>query len=173
MDARDLNNAIKRPHHPLPVIEDMLGDLANAKVFSVVDVKNGFWHVEFTKESSLLTTFNTPFGRFRWLRMPFGINAASEEFQRRMNEIVEGLNGVKVIVDDILIVGRGQTKQDAILDHDQNLLDLLNRLQERNVKLNPDKIKFKTESVPYIGHLITSEGLKSDPLKTEAIVKMP
>ena len=173
MDARDLNNAIKRPHHLLPVIEDMLGDLANAKVFSVVDVKNGFWHVELTKESSLLTTFNTPFGRFRWLRMPFGINAASEEFQRRMNEIVEGLNGVKVIVDDILIVGRGQTKQDAILDHDQNLLDLLNRLQERNVKLNPDKIKFKTESVPYIGHLITSEGLKSDPLKTEAIVKMP
>ena len=80
---------------------------------------------------------------------------------------------VKVIVDDILIVGRGQTKQDAILDHDQNLLDLLNRLQEKNVKLNPDKIKFKTESVLHIGHLITNEGLKSDPLKTEAIVKMP
>ena len=58
MDARDLNNAIKRPHHPLPVIEDILGDLANAKVFSVVDVKNGFWHVELTKESSLLTTIN-------------------------------------------------------------------------------------------------------------------
>ena len=112
MNARDLNNAIKRPHHPLPVIEDMLGDLADAKVFSVVDVKSSFWHVELTKESILVTTLNTPFGRFGWLRMPFGINAASEEFLRRMNEIV-------------------------ILD--QTLLDLLNRLQERNVKLIPDK----------------------------------
>ena len=65
MDSRDLNNAIKRPHHPLPVIEDVISDLGNAKIFTVLDVKNGFWHVELTEESSYLTTFNSPFGRFR------------------------------------------------------------------------------------------------------------
>ena len=105
MDSRDLNNAIKRPHHPLPVIEDVISDLGNAKIFTVLDVKNGFWHVELTEESSYLTTFNSPFGRFRWLRLPFGINAASEEFQRRMNEVIEGLDGVKVIIDDLLVYG--------------------------------------------------------------------
>ena len=80
IDSRDLNNAIKRPHHPLPIIEDIISDLGNAKIFTVLDVKHGFWHVELTEESSYLTTFNTPYGRYRWLRMPFGINAASEEF---------------------------------------------------------------------------------------------
>lgn len=118
MDSRDLNNAIKRPHHPLPIIEDIISDLGNAKIFTVLDVKNGFWHVELTEESSYLTTFNSPFGRFRWLRLPFGINAASEEFQRRMNEVIEGLDGVKVIIDDLLIYGQGDNMNDAIRDHD-------------------------------------------------------
>jgi hypothetical protein len=73
------------------------------KIFSVVDAKNGFGHVELDDESSYLTTFNTPFGRYRWLRMPFGISSAPEEYKRRQDQTVEGLPGVRSIIDDILI----------------------------------------------------------------------
>ena len=80
LDPTNLNKAIKRPHYALTTIEDILPDLAKAKVFSVVDASNGFWQVELDKKSSLLTTFATPFGRYRWKRLPFGICSASEEY---------------------------------------------------------------------------------------------
>ena len=81
IDPKPLNQALKRSHYPLPVVDDILPELAKAKVFSVCDVKNGFWHVELDQESSYLTTFGTPFGRYRWLKMPFGISQAPEYFQ--------------------------------------------------------------------------------------------
>ena len=86
IDPRDLNKAIMRSHYPLPVLEDILPNLSKAKVFSVLDAKDGFWHVTLDNESSLLTTFNTPYGRYRWLRMPMGISSAPEEFQRRLDQ---------------------------------------------------------------------------------------
>ena len=173
LDPTDLNKAIKRSHFPLPTIEETVQNIGNARVFSVVDAKDGFWQIKLTDKSSYLTTFNTPFGRYRWLRMPFGINSAPEEFQRRMTELVEGLNGVKVVMDDILIYGCGNNDQEAIADHDANIIKLLDRLQEENIKLNIKKMKFKLKEVRYIGHVLTSEGLKSDPEKVEAILKMP
>ncbi|KAG1652083.1 Organic cation transporter 1 [Nymphon striatum] len=71
IDPKPLNKALKRCHYPLPIIEDLLPELSRAKVFSKCDVKNGFWHVKLTEKSSYLTTFETPFGRYRWLKMPF------------------------------------------------------------------------------------------------------
>ncbi|VDI61501.1 Hypothetical predicted protein [Mytilus galloprovincialis] len=83
IDPKHLNQQLKRSHYPLPTIDDLLPELSRAKVFSVVDAKNGFWHVKLDEESSLLTTFNTPFGRYRWLRMPFGLSSAPEEYQTK------------------------------------------------------------------------------------------
>jgi len=103
VDSKDLNYAIKRPHYPIPTIDDILPQLSKAKVFSVLDAKDGFWQVKLDEPSSYLTTFWTPFGRYRWLRMPFGISSAPEEFQRWQHEITEGLQGVYVIADDILV----------------------------------------------------------------------
>ena len=80
-----------RNYYPLLVIEDLLPELSKAKVFSVVDVKNGFWHVQLDTESSFLTTIGTPWGRFRWTRMPFGISPAPEEFRRRLDTALAGL----------------------------------------------------------------------------------
>lgn len=81
LDPRDLNRAILREHYPLPTIEDVATRLHGAKVFTVLDVSKGFWHVELDEPSSFLTTFHTPFGRYRWRRMPFGISSAPEVFQ--------------------------------------------------------------------------------------------
>ena len=94
IDPKPLNQALKRNHYPLPVIEDLLPRLTDAKIFTVVHAKNGFWHVPLDRESSLLTTFATPWGRYRWTRMPFGISLAPEEFQRRLDNTMEALDGV-------------------------------------------------------------------------------
>jgi hypothetical protein len=90
--------------------------LHGATVFTVLDVRKGFWHVELEEESSFLTV-----GRYRWKRMPFGICSAPEVFQRRIHELIEGLQGVEVVADDFVVVWFGDMVQDAIKDHDQNL----------------------------------------------------
>lgn len=74
LDPRPLNKALKRERYQLPVLNDILPELSNAKVFSTFDLSHGYWHVALDEESSLLTTFSTPFGRYRWLRLPFGTN---------------------------------------------------------------------------------------------------
>ena len=120
----------------------------------------------------MLTTFNTPFGRYRWTRMPFGISPAGEIFQRRLDQAIEGLNGVKSVADDILIIGNGATTAEAVKDHDTKLDALLSRCRERKIMLNEEKIDLKKESMPYVGHLLTSEGVRADPSKAEPILQM-
>ena len=93
-------------------------------------------------------------------------------FQLRLHEAVEGLDGVYVIADDILVAGAGDTMKDAVADHDVKIKKLLGRCQERNIKLNKQKVAFKQTEVPYIGHLLTSEGIKADPTKIEAVLRM-
>ena len=80
LDPRNLNRAVQRENYPLPTIEDIATRLHGAKVFTKLDVRNGFWHVKLSEESSYLTTFNTPFGCYRWKRLPFGISSAPEVF---------------------------------------------------------------------------------------------
>ena len=80
LDLKELNKAIQREHYPLPTIEDVATCLHGAKIFTKLDVKNGFWHIELDQESSYLTTFNTPCGTYRWKRMPFGLCSTPEVF---------------------------------------------------------------------------------------------
>ena len=173
LDPRDLNQAIQREHYPLPTIEEIATRLHGAKVFTVLDVRNGFWHIPLDEPSSFLTTFNTPFGRFRWKRMPFGISSAPEVFQRRMHEVAEGLNGVEVVADDCVAVGFGDTVEEATIDHDQNLQAFLQRCEKRNLKLNDKKLKLRRPEVLFIGHVATADGLCVDPYKVQAIMEMP
>ena len=103
IDIRDLNKAIMREHYPLPTIESTTHKLSKAKIFSVLDAKTGYWQLKLDDESSKLTTFNSPFGRWCFVRMPFGIVSAQEIFQRKAHETLEGLDGVEVLIDDILV----------------------------------------------------------------------
>ena len=158
----DLNRTIKREYYPMPTIEEVSTRLKNARLFTVLDAKKGFWQIPLDEKFSMLTCFNTPFGRYRWLRMPFGINSAPEIWERTMNHLVEGLAGTDVIQDDFLIVGCGTTDEEAEIDHDKNLREFLHRARERNLRLNAQKMKMKMTEVPYIGHLLTREGLHVD-----------
>ena len=167
LDPKDLNLAILREHYQLPTIEDISSRLAGARLFTLLDVKQGFWHVKLDSDSSLLTTFNTPFGRYRWARLPFGIASAPEVFQRLMHELIVGLEGVEVIADDFLIYGSDEQT------HGANLHAFLKRCVERNVVLNFDKMKLARSEVPFIGHVATDSGLVASPEKVAAVVNMP
>ena len=105
--------------------------------------------------------------------MPFGISSVPEEFQMRLHEITAGLTGVEVIADNILIYGIGDTEEQASANHDQNTINLLERIKETNLKFNPDKLKLRQKFIAYMDHLLTTEGLKPNPSKVEAIQNMP
>ena len=173
IDPKGLHRVLRRSHYPTPTIDEILPELSRAKVFSTVDAKNGFWHVDLDDDSSRLTTLNSPFGRFCWLRLPFGPCTAPEEFQRRLNHALVGLKGVRTIHDDIMVFGEGSTEDEALVDHDRNLRSLMQRCRERNVKLNQAKVKLRCGEVPFLGHLITKDGLKADPAKDRAVLEMP
>jgi hypothetical protein len=151
----------------------VLPDLAQAKVFTKLDLTSAFWQLKLDYESSLLTTFQTPFGRYRWLRLPFGTSASSEIFQQRIHEALEGLPGVICVADDLLVYGKGPDEKIALQDHDMNLTKLLERCTEKNIKLNKEKSILRATQIPFLGHLITNQGLKPDPEKVSAILKMP
>ncbi|XP_058840279.1 uncharacterized protein K02A2.6-like [Topomyia yanbarensis] len=173
LDPIPLNMALKRPNLQFTTLDEILPELGRAMIFSTVDAKKGFWQVELDEASSKLTTFWTPFGRYRWLRMPFGISSAPEIFQAKLQETLEGLEGIECLADDILIVGAGDTIEEALKVHNQRLVKLLVRLRNNGVKLNIEKLNLCQTSVNFFGHVLTSEGLKPDERKVEAIQKYP
>ena len=169
----DLNKSIRRAHYPLPTTKNISTRLANAKVVLVLDARAGSWKIKLDEQSNLLTTFNTPFCRYRWKRMPFGTSSVPEVWKQRMQEVVEGLSGVEVIADDFLVIGRGNTQAEATCDHEKNRKEFLKRAQERNLKLSLEKTKLRLTGVSYMGHKITSKGLSAHPDKVKAIREMP
>ena len=173
LDPLHLNKGIIRNHYPTPTVEDIAPKLTKAKVFSVVDAKDGFLQVVLDEASSHLTAFWTPFDRYRWLRMPFGIKSALEEFQRRLDECLEGLENIVVIHDDILVFGSGDFIEEATTSHDLAFRALLDRCSGRGLKLNKTKLRFKLSKVADMGHSLGSDGLQADPEKITAIREMP
>ncbi|UYV73594.1 K02A2.6-like [Cordylochernes scorpioides] len=173
IDPRELNVALKRAEYPIPTIEEIIPNLQNAKIFTVVDTKDGFWNVKLSDESSNLTTFWNPFGIYKFLRMPFGLKTASEEYQRRLYEIFQGLEVIEIIADDILILGKGDSYEEALKDHDRNLENLFKTARQANLKFNINKVKLRLKEVKYLGHIITPHGLKPDPEKVKALKEMP
>jgi hypothetical protein len=111
LDPRDLKFAVKREHYQMPTLDETTSQLAGAKYFTVLDATAGYWNVPLSKEASILTTFQTPFGRFCYLRMPFGICSAQEVFQKRIDRVFGELPGVHVIVDDIQYLCRDQREK--------------------------------------------------------------
>ena len=161
-----LNRSVKREVHPMFSVDESLAKLGQSKVFSKLDANSGFWQMPLDQESRLLTTFITPYGRFCFNRVPFGICSAPEVYQRAMSNILEGIDGVICHVDDVLVHGKTQA------EHDARLRTVLKRLQTAGVTLN-NKCEFSKNSVKFLGHIIDGTGLHPDPEKTDAIRKFP
>lgn len=172
LDPVELNQALKRVNYQMPTIEEVMPELTQAKVFTTLDAYKGFWQIPLDRKSSELTTFWTPFGRYRWNRVPFGISPAPEIYQKIQHEITEGLDGVESLCDDILIYGCGKTYEEALKDHNIKLKKLLYRLRAKNLKLNKDKVKLCQSEVQFFGHLLTDKGVKPDPSKISAVTQM-
>ncbi|XP_062610827.1 uncharacterized protein K02A2.6-like [Saccostrea cucullata] len=166
LDPRDLNKVIHRPHYPLKTLNDILPELAGARYFTKLDARSGYWTIKLDDDSSYLTTFNTPYGRYRFLRLPFGLKSAQDEFQRKIDYCYAGLKGVVAIVDDILVYGKTRA------EHDSNLKAALQRTREMGIKLNDEKLDVGKTQVEYFGHLLSEDGVKPDPKKVSAVKDM-
>ena len=137
LDPRDLNKAIKREHYKIPTMQEIASEFAGKTVFSTLDLKDGYWQVQLDEESSHLCTFNTPFGRYRFTRMPFGIKSASEVFQKKNEEAFSGIPGIHIVADDIIIAAVNAE------EHDKILRLVLERAKEKNIKFNFDKLQLR------------------------------
>ena len=116
LNLKDLNKAVKRPHYRTPTLDEVTHKLAGAKLFSMLDARHGYWSVSLDEESSLKTTFNSPFGRFCFTRLPFGLNLSQDVFQERMDNILEHCTmSTMSIADDVGVFGKDEAEYDANL----------------------------------------------------------
>ena len=163
LDPKNLNKVIQRDFFLIPSFEEIKPKLKNKKIFSVSDVKDGFWHCQLTPEASDLCGFHTPFGSFKFLRMPFGLMNAPEVFQKHLTKYFGDIPNVIIYFDDILICG--ETNE----EHDIALAEVLKRARKYNIKFNCNKFQFKQSEIRYMGHLISGEGIRPDDDYLKAI----
>lgn len=166
LDPRDLNRAIKRQHFKLPTREEIMSKFAGATIFSKLDASQGFWQIKLDEKSSKLTTFITPFGRYRFLRLPFGLSSAPEVYQKTLARLFEGVNNVDTSMDDIIIYARD------VKEHDETLNKVLDSCQQNGLKLNKAKCLFGVNELTFLGDLLTDKGIKPDAAKISAINNM-
>ena len=157
VDLKPLNGNVFHEVHPLPKVDETLAQLAGAVVFSKLDANSGFWQIPLAKKSRLLTTFITPFGRYCFNKMPFGISSAPEHFQKKMSEILRGLDGVLCLMDDVLVYGRNET------EHDQRLMAALTKIQTARVTLNPKKCEFQKKQLKFLPRKNSSHHYNESP----------
>lgn len=168
VDFRKLNEKTKGDAYPLPRIDDILDQLKDAQYFSTLDLASGYHQVLVDPQDRQKTAFSTSFGHFEFKRMPFGLKGAPATFQRLMNQVLLGLQGIQcfVYLDDIVTFSK------TLDEHITKLRTVFERLQEANLKLQPQKCFFLQKEIVYLGHLCGVNGCQPDPSKVEAIDKI-
>ena len=162
-DYRQVNQAIKRERHPILTLDELFEEMSGSKVFSKVDLRAGYHQIPVAAESRPITTFVAHRGLFRFKRLPFGVNSASEVFQHAIQNALRGLPSTRNIADDIIVWGSSQQ------EHDERLSTLFHRLHEKGLTVNADKCLFGQSSLWFYGYTLTSNGLQADKKKVEAI----
>ena len=132
---REANKALGREKHPMPTVDDLIADLNNSTVFSKMDLTNAYHQLELKESSRYITTFSTHAGLRRYKGLLFGVNAASETFQRTIADLLSDIPGARNLPDGIIVHGKTQA------EHDKNLRKTLKRLQEKGAKLNREKMQ--------------------------------
>ena len=169
VDYRRLNAITRKDVYPLPRIEDILDTLSGTKYFTSLDLAAGYWQIALEENSRSKTAFATHCGLHEFVRMPFGLCNGPATFQRLMEVVLAGLvwKNCYVYLDDILICSRTFT------EHLQHLREVFERLREANLHLKPEKCLFVRETVPYLGHVVTKQGISPDPAKTRTVREYP
>ncbi|XP_063911941.1 uncharacterized protein LOC135128792 [Zophobas morio] len=169
VDFRKLNEVTLGDAYPLPNITDILDQLGRSRYFTVLDLASGFHQIPMNSLDAEKTAFSTPFGHYQYKRMPMGLSGAPACFQRLMDRVLIGLQGIKcfVYLDDIVIYAEN------LKEHEIKLKEVFNRLKEHNLKLQPDKCEFLKREVCYLGHLVTDKGIRPDPEKVKSVKNFP
>lgn len=166
IDLRHLNNNIVVDQFPLPGISEMLTSVGGAKYFSTIDLSAAYHQIELHEKSKDYTAFITPFGCFRYNRMPFGLASAAAIF-RVMQDILNNCKNAICFQDDILVFGCDE------LEHISALENVLSVLGDHGLTIKHSKCKFGVKSVTYLGHELCEEGIKSKTDLVEAIQAAP
>jgi len=157
-----INQVVQNETYPLPNAEDLFACLAGGETFSKLDLSAAYQQLELTENSKQYLVINTQKGLYKYHRLSFGVSTAPSIFQRIMDQVLQGLNGVTCYLDDILI---SSTKA----EHMQKLRQVLERLRKFGVKVKRSKCVFMAPSVTYLGHTINSNGIQPTKEKVEAI----
>ena len=153
--------------HPLPKIDEMYAKLKGAKVFSTIDLRSGYHHIALGKNSRAKTAFVTPFGKYEFLMVPFGLAQAPAYFQLLMNKVLDGLDFAMTCLDDIIIFSFNE------LEHLEHLEEVFRRLRKADLKMKCSKCDFFKSKIHYLGHLISAEEIRPLPNKLDCIRNMP
>ena len=154
LNLTKLNESLLRETYQLPNIENMLAQTKGSKYFTKLECNSGFWPEKLEPDSRLLTTFITQFGSFCFNRMPFGIKSAPEHYQKKMTQILEGLDGHISIIYDMLIHGKTQK------EHDDRVRAVLKKFDVAGATVNPEKCEFSKREVKFAGHVIVTRQRK-------------
>ncbi|XP_037046531.1 uncharacterized protein LOC119081601 [Bradysia coprophila] len=163
LDPKELNRYVVKEQFLVPTLEEVSEKLVGSEVYSVLDLREGFWQLQIDEESQKLCTFSTPFGNYQFKRLPYGICIATELFQKFVYENFGDIPGVIAVVDDMLIHAR------SIEEHDKILLAVIERARKLNVKFNPEKFQFRVRKVKYLGHVFSKDGMQIDDDRIKAI----
>ena len=153
--------------HPLPKIDEMYAKLKGAKVFSTIDLRSGYHHIALGKDSRAKTAFVTPFGKYEFLMVPFGLAQAPAYFQLLMNKVLEGLSYAMTYLDDIITFSKNEE------DHLIHLEEVFCQLRQAGLKMKCSQCDFFKSKIHYLGHLISAHGISPQPDKLDTIKYMP
>ena len=162
-----VNPVLEGDKYPLPRIEDLFAKLTGGKTFTTLDMTHAYHQLVLDSESQKYVVVNTHRGLYQYKRLPFGIASAPSQFQRIMDQILQGMNHVACFIDDIIITG--ETEE----EHLANLTEVLRRFREQRIRLKREKCRFMRKSVDYMGHRIDSQGLHATEDKLDAITQAP
>jgi hypothetical protein len=169
VDYRRLNDIIVKNRFPMPIIDEILDELAGTGYFSKLDMRSGYHQVRMKAEDEHKTAFQTHHGHYQFKVMPFGLTNAPATFQCIMNTVLEPFlrKFVLVFLDDILIYSPD------LQSHIQHIKLVLEALRQHSLFMKISKCSFAQKQLEYLGHIITVDGVATDPSKTEAMVKWP
>ena len=152
--------------HSLPKIDEMYVKLKGAKVFSTIDLRSGYHHIALGKSSRAKTVFVMPFGKYKFLMVPFGLAQAAAYFQLLMNKVLDGLDFAMTYLHDIISFSSNE------LEHLEHLEEVFCRLRETELRMKCSKCDFFKSKIHYLGHLISAEGIRPLPNKLDCIRNM-